>query len=75
MTSLPNPSPVPHAIKLGIFGLLRLLPLFPALRFSKNPDVEITILHVVKPKRPNADQPLGVRELVDRLLPGTDGGN
>ena len=46
-----------------------------AQRISKNPDVEITILHVVKPKRPEADQPLGVKELVDRFLPGTDGGN
>ncbi len=46
-----------------------------AQRISKNADVEITILHVVKPKRPNAEQPLGVKELVDRFLPGTDGGN
>ncbi len=46
-----------------------------AQRISKNADMEITILHVVKPKRTNADQPLGVKELVDRFLPGTDGGN
>ncbi len=46
-----------------------------AQRISRNADVEITILHVVKPKRPNAQQPLGVKELVDRFLPGTDGGN
>ncbi len=46
-----------------------------AQRISKNADVEITILHVVKPKRPNDTEPLGVKELVDRFLPGTDGGN
>jgi Kef-type K+ transport system membrane component KefB len=46
-----------------------------AQRISKNANVEITILHVVKPKRVNAEQPLGVKELVDRFLPGTDGGN
>ena len=46
-----------------------------AQRISKNADVEITILHVVKPKRPNETEPLGVKELVDRFLPGTDGGN
>ena len=49
--------------------------LLAAQRISKNADVEITILHVVKPKRPNGAEPLGVKELVDRFLPGTDGGN
>ncbi len=45
-----------------------------AQRISKNTDVEITILHVVKPKRVQSEPPLGVKELVDRFLPGMEGG-
>lgn len=49
--------------------------LLAAYRLSKSPDVQITILHVVSPKRNDAAEPLGVKAMVEKLLPNVDGGN
>ncbi len=49
--------------------------LLAAQLLSRDPQVQITILHVVKPERANPQDELGVKGLVDRFLPNPDGGN
>ncbi len=49
--------------------------LLAAYRISRSKNVQITIVHVVSPKRDNTAQPLGVAAMVEKYLPNVDGGN
>ncbi len=49
--------------------------LLAAERIARNAAAHITIVHVIRPRRAAGDDSLGVKQLVDRLMPDSDSAN
>lgn len=72
---LKKPKPIEHVLVPYLGETQDAGALLAAYRISRSKNVQITIVHVVSPKRDNTAQPLGVAAMVEKYLPNVDGGN